>query len=213
MSSKLISKKWVSRLLYWLYRKKYGQRKLILKVVSHLEGGDLFSETLRRIFKDYHEIKIGKYSHGGCFNTVNIDKFTRFGNYCSIARSVRIFNRNHPMDFISSHAFFFNPILKYCEKDVMTYQPLEMGHDVWMGHNSIILPVVSKIGTGAVIGAGAVVNKNLPPYAIAVGNPARIVRYRFSNEEIGALMESRWWEKSIEQIRPNIAEFQRSLKL
>ena len=72
----------------------------------------------------------------------------------------------------------------------------------------LALPHVTNIGDGAVIGAGAVVNKNVPPYAVVVGNPARVVRYRFSQKIIEELLASRWWEKSIEEIKPYIHEFQ-----
>ena len=69
------------------------------------------------------------------------------------------------------------------------------------------MPSVKKIGTGAVIGAGAVVNKNIPPYGIVVGNPARPVRYRFAPKMIEKLLESRWWEKSITELKETLEEF------
>jgi serine acetyltransferase len=86
--------------------------------------------------------------------------------------------------------------------------PLKIGNDVWLGHNSIIMPNVKEIGTGAVIGAGAVVNKDVPPYAVVVGNPARVVKYRFEKCVIEELLKSKWWEKSIEELKPHIREFQ-----
>ena len=110
-------------------------------------------------------------------------------------------NRNHPLEFKSMHGFFFNPHLGYCEKDVVEYISLNVGHDAWIGHNAIILPNVKEIGIGAVVAAGAVVNKDVPPYAVVVGNPARTVRFRFSPEIISNLLESKWWEKSIEEIK------------
>lgn len=118
-------------------------------------------------------------------------------------------NRNHPMNFKSMHAFFFNPVLGYCREDIVEYIPLKIGHDVWLGHNSIIMPHVKEIGTGAVVGAGAVLNKDVPPYAVVVGNPARVVRYRFSQEKIEELLASRWWEKPIEELKPYLNEFLR----
>ena len=74
------------------------------------------------------------------------------------------------------------------------------------------MPSVSTIGDGAVVAAGAVVNKNVPPYAVVCGNPARVVRYRFSEETIRELQYSRWWEKSIEELRPSMKEFQYPLE-
>ena len=122
-------------------------------------------------------------------------------------------NRNHPMEFKSMHALFFNPRLKFVEKDSIEYIPLKVGNDVWIGHNAIIMPHVTEIGDGAVVGAGAVVNKNIPPYAVVVGNPSRIVRFRFTKKKVQELLDSKWWEKTIEEISKNIDEYQRPLEL
>jgi acetyltransferase-like isoleucine patch superfamily enzyme len=130
-----------------------------------------------------------------------MDRYTTVGRYCSIAGTARTLNRNHPLERKSSHAFFFNPVLKYCERDEAPYSALEIGNDVWIGHNAIILPHVRHIGDGAVVGAGAVVSKDVPPYAIVVGNPARVVKYRFSPGTIAALLEEKWWEKSMEEVQ------------
>ena len=197
----------VSKILHYLYRiRKNRIRTLILKIIYHLERGEFYSITLREIFKDYHGVDIGLYSHGGCFQPDQIASQTKIGRYCSIARSARVFNRNHPMEFISMHGFFFTPVLGIVSQDPVKFIPLEIGNDVWLGHNSIIMPNVRKIGTGAVVAAGAVVNKDVPPYAVVVGNPARVVRYRFSPETIEKLLASKWWEKSIEEIKNNELE-------
>jgi acetyltransferase-like isoleucine patch superfamily enzyme len=183
-------------------------KKMIIRRVVRLEGGEFYSETLREIFKQYHKVRIGLYTHGGCFVPGQVDKHTTIGRYCSIARTARAMNRNHPMEFKSTHAFFFNPNLGICDKDNIEHIPLNIGNDVWIGHNALILPHVRTIGDGAVIGAGAVVNKDVPPYAVVVGNPARIVRFRFSKEVIQELLDSKWWEKSIEELKPHIRDFQ-----
>jgi serine acetyltransferase len=64
------------------------------------------------------------------------------------------------------------------------------------------MPIVENIGYGAVLAAGAVVNKDVPPYAVVVGNPARVVRYRFTEDIIAELLQSRWWENDLEQLDP-----------
>jgi acetyltransferase-like isoleucine patch superfamily enzyme len=120
---------------------------------------------------------------------------------------VKVFSRNHPMNYKSMHGFFFNPNLKFCKVDRVKDTPTKIGNDVWIGNSAIIMPNVTEIGDGAVIGAGAVVNKNVPPYAVVVGNPARIVRYRFSKEAIEELLESKWWEKSKEELKPDLEEY------
>ena len=116
-------------------------------------------------------------------------------------------NRNHPMDFKSTHAFFFNPALGRCSGVELEYTPLDIGHDVWIGANALILPHTTNIGHGAVIAAGAVVNKDVPPYAVVVGNPARLVRFRFPPKVVEELLASKWWEKPIEEL--DMAEFSR----
>lgn len=175
-------------------------RTIVMWALSRNQG-EFHSLLLREIFKKLHGVDIGLYTHGGCFIPNAFSPYTKIGRYCSIAESARAFNRNHPVDFISSHAFFFNPSLSYCEKDPIEYIPLEIGHDVWIGNNVTILSTVRTIGTGAIIGAGAVVNKDVPPYAIVLGNPARIVRYRFPVDTIAKLLESQWWKMSIEEIK------------
>lgn len=197
----------------------YGQfmnrrifRNIITKIIYKLDGDEFTSNTLRKIYRKYYQVEIGLYSHGGCFKVGNFDRHTTIGRYCSIATTVRGMNRNHPMEFQSMHGLFFNPQLGYVSKDIVEYLPLEIGHDVWIGHNAIIMPSVRKIATGSVIGAGAVVNKDVPPYAVVVGNPGRVVRFRFPKETIEELLQSRWWEKSIDEISHEIEKFQKPLE-
>ena len=83
-----------------------------------------------------------------------------------------------------------------------------IGNDVWIGQNVIILPSVSVIGNGAVIGAGSIVTKNVPPFAIVAGNPAKIMKYRFSDDIINRIEQSAWWDKSIEDLKKNKMEFE-----
>lgn len=191
----------VTDLLFRLYRiPSINLRAIIRRQVTRLEGGEFYSTTLRRIFLDYHKVSIGLYTHGNCFAVYAFDQHTTVGRYCSIAHGVRVMNRNHPMDFRSTHAFFFNPELGRCKEDLVDFTPLEIGNDVWIGTNALIMPNVRKIGDGAVVAAGAVVNKDVPPYAVVVGNPARVVRFRFPENVIAQLQASRWWEKSIEDL-------------
>lgn len=76
--------------------------------------------------------------------------------------------------------------------DVLSKGAIEIGHDVWIGTNAIILSGVT-IGTGAIVGAGSLVAKDVPPYAIVAGNPAKVLRFRFSDELIAKLLQSQWW--------------------
>jgi len=199
----------MNKFLYKLYGKSNNTiRRIIRKIVSAREGGEPYSHTLRSILRDYHGVDIGMYTHGACFIPGRCDRFTTIGRYCSIAANVRVLNRNHPMDFKSTHGFFFNPLGGYTKEHLVDYTPLSIGNDVWIGFGAIIMPSVSNIADGVVIAAGAVLNKDVPPYAVVVGNPARVVRYRFSKEVINELLESKWWEKDMDEIKPYIEEYQ-----
>lgn len=196
---------------FWVSLFRFEQRRLrngIIKTVKRMENGEYCSTTLRILFKEYFEIDIGLYTHGGCFRIGNFDPCTTIGRYCSIAVTARGFNRNHPLEYKSTHAFFFNPVLGVCTQDPVDYIPLKIGNDVWIGHNAIIMPHVKSIGDGAVVAAGAVVNKDVPPYGVAVGNPARVVRYRFPDHVIKDLIASAWWDKPIDALKSDIAAFQ-----
>lgn len=190
-------------------------RGAVLSLVDRLERGHLYSLTLRRIFREYHRIDVGLYSGGGCFVPGNLNagpQGIKIGRYCSFAWEMSSFNANHPMNLKSTHAIFYNPALGLVSKDIVPRTRLEIGNDVWFGHNSIILPTVSFIGDGAVIGAGAVVNQDVPPYAVLVGNPARVVRYRFSEETIGNLQASHWWDKTPQELLPELESFRQPLE-
>jgi len=84
---------------------------------------------------------------------------------------------------------------------------IEIGNDVWVGRNAMILPSVKKIGDGAVIGAGAVVTRDVPDFAVVAGNPAVVIKYRFRPETIHKIKQSKWWDKDIEELKGNIEEF------
>jgi virginiamycin A acetyltransferase len=185
---------------------------LIVKLVLRWERGEFYSQTLRHIFAHYHGVEVGMYTGRGCFQPWHFDPSTKVGRYCSIAADVMVFNQNHPLNFKSTHPFFFNPVMGYCDRYLGKIIPLEIGNDVWLGHGAMIMPNVRRIGDGAVVAAGAVVNKDVPPYAIVCGNPGRIVRYRFSPEKIKELLASRWWEKSIAELRKERQDFTEPLE-
>ena len=85
---------------------------------------------------------------------------------------------------------------------------MTLGHDVWIGHGAIVLPGVS-IGTGAAVGAGAVVTQDLPPFAVAVGVPARVLRFRFAPQIVAALQRIAWWEWERAQLADTLQDFRR----
>lgn len=186
-------------------------RRMIITVVRNHEGGEMYSSTLREIFRVHYGVEIGMYTHGGCFRPFSFGRNTKIGRYTSVAATAFAATDNHPMHYKSMHGFFFNPDLGITDKE-WSFAPLRIGNDVWLGHNSIIMPGVESIADGAVVAAGAVVNKNVPPYAVVVGNPARLVRYRFDPATIEDLMAEEWWEKDIEELKLDVSEYTRAYR-
>jgi virginiamycin A acetyltransferase len=184
-------------------------RKLVLK----MEGGEFYSLTIREIFRRFHGVDIGLYTYGPLDNNpALLNRGTTIGRYCSIYYTVRRFNHNHPANIKSTHPFFYEPALGMVKDDIIKRTPLVIGNDVWIGHNAIILNTVKSIGDGAVIGAGAVVYDNVPPYAIVMGQPSRVVRFRFSEPRIKELLAEKWWLKSIVELGGEIDEFRKPLE-
>ncbi len=125
--------------------------------------------------------------------------YSEIGKFCSLANRVRINPGNHPQDRVTQHH------LTYRRKqfgldtrddevffDWRRSHPCVIGHDVWIGHAAVVLPGV-RIGTGAVIGAAAVVTRDVEPYQVVVGVPARPVRRRFPEDVIHRILKSEWW--------------------
>jgi acetyltransferase-like isoleucine patch superfamily enzyme len=133
------------------------------------------------------------------------------GRYVSVAGGVRVFRRNHPMERLSLHPFFYNRELGFVAEDNIPSVPLEIGHDSWIGDRAIIVPGCKRIGVGSVGGAGAVVTRDVPDFAIVGGNPAKIIRFRFPEETRRLILASRWWEQSISQVAKVLPDMVKSL--
>ncbi|WP_376747113.1 CatB-related O-acetyltransferase [Chryseobacterium binzhouense] len=148
------------------------------------------------------------FSYISDFSVVN---GTEIGKYCSIGPNVRIGPGKHPTHtIVSTHpSIYSNPsnLLKnYSKADHFFYEKkVVIGNDVWIGANAVILDGV-KIADGAIVGANSVVTTDVEPYAIVIGTPAKIVKYRFTDDEIAFLMNLKWWDKGDEWIRSNIKD-------
>lgn len=129
---------------------------------------------------------VGSYTYVGRFCNITA---SRVGRYVSIANNVLIGQGGHDLDRISTSSIFYND-----PWNTLTQRKCIIESDVWIGVDVIVLRGVT-IGVGAVVGANSVVTKDVPPYAIVAGSPARILRYRFSNEKIIEVIASAWWKK------------------
>lgn len=176
----------------------------------------------------YKGCQVGRYTYGYQHLLENYPLATSIGRYCSINGTAKIWN-NHTLDCVSTHPFLDYPLFvpweKYIERmdlvdkygkhlenhpyensKIRDNRPIKIGNDVWIGGNVIILPGVT-IGDGAVLAAGAVVAKDVPPYAIVGGVPAKIIKYRFTKEQIDIFMQVKWWDWDIREIENNMELF------
>ena len=188
-------------------------------------------EPKEKLFEEedfyYKGVLIGKYTYG--YRTLLSTPVAKcIGRFCSINSSARIVS-NHVTDAVTTSSVLgdinfldletFERIDEYIQKhgkhrsncesfihEIASNCPVEIGNDVWIGANVIILPGV-KIGNGAIVAAGAVVSKNVPAYSIVGGVPAKVIRYRFEKNIIENLEKICWWNWPIKKIRDNLELF------
>jgi phosphonate metabolism protein (transferase hexapeptide repeat family) len=138
--------------------------------------------------------------------------YTTVGRFCSIASHTRINPGNHPVDRVAMNHFTYRSSAYGLGDDDPAFfdwrrkSRCTLGHDVWIGHGAVVLPGVS-MGNGAVAGAGAIVTKDVPAFAIVVGNPARLLRYRFPPEFMITLEQIAWWDWPDERLAAGMADF------
>lgn len=180
--------------------------KVLTDSVVLVEPPALFRQDL----KFYSSSAVGAFT---CFFDGQVFGCASIGRYCSFAGGVRIGNYEHPTGWLSTNAFQYNAE-RFAFSDTADAvsvpaedraghafrgTPPTIGNDVWVGSNVTILRDV-VIGDGAVIAASAVVTKDVPPYAMVAGVPAKVIRYRFDDETIRELLELAWWRFSPNQL-------------
>lgn len=157
----------------------------------------------------------------GSYTNKNVILYNvKIGRYSSIGQNVRVISGRHPInEFITQHPAFYSAKGQlgftyvhetlfdeevYADKENL-YSAI-IGNDVWIGYGVIIKGGVS-IGDGSIVAMGSVVVKDVPPYSIVGGNPAKIIKYRFSESEINSIQNLQWWDKDEEWIKQNASKF------
>lgn len=185
---------------------------LYSKLFKRIRGKSILNSKIDKKAKVYsgslvYDSFIGRYSYVGydC-EIVNCE----IGNFCSIANGVLIGGAQHPMNWVSTSPVFYDAAggtnrhlgsLKHSKT-----KRTKIGNDVWIGSRAIVLQGVS-VGNGAVIGAGAVVAKDVPPYAVVGGVPAKVLKYRFDEHVISEMNTIEWWNMDENELIKYAASF------
>lgn len=184
-----------------IYKIRFAHVGLLQSVVPEIflkNKGMQIEENV--VFHNWKNLKsIGNHTYIG--KNTFFDSVESIGSYCSISHDVKIGLRNHKLDSISSSPYFYSEDKGWVSQDQSPKQlPVIIGHDVLISANAVIMAGVT-VGHGAVIGAGSVVTKNVEPYSIVGGVPAKTIRMRFELEVIKSLIDSQWWELDFNKIK------------
>lgn len=156
------------------------------------------------------DVELGDFTYVGANNRISM---AVIGKFSCIGPDVIVGMGRHPSrDFVSVHPAFYSTLRQaqvtfVSQSCFEEFGNVQIGNDVWIGARAIILDGL-KIGDGAIVGAGAVVTKDVPAYAVVGGVPAKVLRYRFEPEEIEFLEQFKWWDRDINWLRENAAKFQ-----
>ena len=191
----------IARIRYFFQQRKAARHNVIIKGIVLVSHGSyiIFEEyaKLRHVHVELPDpntpLQMGAHSY--LRSESRILNVASIGRYCSIGRDVTLGEppRNHPVDWVSSS-------LSVSHQYVTPESFAQIGNDVWIGHGAVVMAGV-KVGHGAIIARNAVVTKDVEPYQIVGGNPARAIRYRFNEPTRAALLASKWWELDHEALR------------
>jgi acetyltransferase-like isoleucine patch superfamily enzyme len=179
----------ISILSFWDSTVKFN-RDVLIQAFTRLSNAHINSYSRVRAFSTVYNCKIGSFSIIGAYSRIGLGR--------------------HPLNLISTNLIFYkkNQISNKFYNSIVfdEFLPTEIGNDVWIGEGTTIIGGV-KVGDGAVVAARSVVTKDVPPYAIVGGVPAKIIKYRFSEELVEKLLEVKWWNLDENTIKKNIELF------
>lgn len=199
-----------SRLAKRLKEQNFVSTNTIIGKNTYLSGSKIEGDIIIGRDVKIHQahlwgkVRIGNHTSIWGPNIVITAKFhpINIGNFCSIARNVSIQEYNHKVDNVSTYHVHHNIFGGRLDDDISSNGSIDIGHDVWIGAGAVVLSGV-RIGNGAVIGANAVVTKNVPSFAIVGGNPAKIIRFRFNEKKIKQIEDTQWWNWNKEELLAN----------
>lgn len=198
--------------------------KYLCHVFANVLGAGKFPRRLQKISKrrygegdnltryyvhKYRGFSIGKYTYGYEQFYNQSKSIESIGAFCSFALNVNFTTGNHPLHYITTSPIVYRKRFSMLEADNLedfNDKKVTIGNDVWIGRDTTILPGVN-IGNGAIIGAGSIVNRDVPDYSIVAGVPAKVIKFRFKPSEIELLNLKKWWNWKDESIRESIGLF------
>lgn len=192
--------------VYWqVMNRRHGHVVEAWNVGRQVQIG--YGVIIRKGVEVCNDVSIGDYSY--ISGPRSFIESARIGKFCSIARQTILGVGNHDVNAVTTHPFPYGPEFGgfvQMQSNVPQRPPPEIGNDVWIGINSVVMRGV-KIGNGAVVAANSVVTRDVPPYAIVGGAPARLLRFRFPEGTVAALEAIAWWDWDVETLRLHAGEF------
>ena len=203
---------WIKWLLQkWILEFRFRKQHLHLEYMTEIDNCKFGNYNTIYKFSRIRDSEIGNYSYVARNSQIHN---TKIGKFTCIGPNVSTGMGAHPSsEFVSSHPLFYSTLgqssgLVLVEKNLFDEFPFtEIGNDVWIGNNATIKYGI-KIGDGAIIGSGAVVTKNVEPYSIVGGVPARLIKYRFTPNQIEFLLHFKWWDKDLNWLKLNKSKFE-----
>lgn len=212
----------IHNFIHTLFDKKYT----IDGLLKHGTGCLISSTTFEGHNVIMNDVKLNHCSIGLCsyINEASRLSYTKVGRFCSIADNVKVCLGNHPTrDFVTTFPAFYydttnelgytfhksSPLYTHIFPIVDESEEFQVviGNDVWIASNVLLLGGV-KIGDGAIVGAGSVVVKDVEPYSIVAGNPAKLIRKRFTPAQIDSLEKMSWWNQPYDRIKADYSNYQ-----